>query len=50
MKIVILGALVQEGVFVTLLQCSYCNEFGGSISRWKLITLKVQYTTVNYNQ
>jgi hypothetical protein len=28
----------------------YCNEFAGSISQWKFITLKVQYTTVNYNQ
>jgi hypothetical protein len=28
----------------------YCNEFAGSISRWKFITLKIQYTTVNYNQ
>jgi hypothetical protein len=28
----------------------YCNEFAGSISRWKFTTLKAQYTTVNYNQ
>jgi hypothetical protein len=27
----------------------YCNEFMGSISQWKFITLKVQYTTVDYN-
>jgi hypothetical protein len=29
---------------------SYCNEFAGSISQWKFITLKTQYTIVNYNQ
>jgi hypothetical protein len=28
----------------------YCNEFAGSISQWKFITFKIQYTTVNYNQ
>jgi hypothetical protein len=28
----------------------YCNEFAGSISQWKFITLKIQYTTINYNQ
>jgi hypothetical protein len=28
----------------------YCNVFAGSISQWKFITLKTQYTTVNYNQ
>jgi hypothetical protein len=28
----------------------YCNEFAGSISQWKFITLKTQYTTDNYNQ
>jgi hypothetical protein len=27
----------------------YCNKFAGSISRWKFITLKTQYTTVDYN-
>jgi hypothetical protein len=27
----------------------YCNEFAGSISRWKFITLKILYTIVNYN-
>jgi hypothetical protein len=27
----------------------YCNEFVGSISQWKFITLKAQYTTVDYN-
>jgi hypothetical protein len=28
----------------------YCNVFVGSISQWNFITLKVQYTTVNYSQ
>jgi hypothetical protein len=28
----------------------YCNKFAGSISRWKFITLRIQYTIVNYNQ
>jgi hypothetical protein len=27
----------------------YCNKFAGSISQWKFITLKAQYTTVDYN-
>jgi hypothetical protein len=27
----------------------YCNKFAGSISRWKFITLKAQYTTVEYS-
>jgi hypothetical protein len=27
----------------------YCNEFAGSISRWKFITLKIQYRVVNHN-
>jgi hypothetical protein len=27
----------------------YCNEFAGSISQWKFITLKVQYTTPDYS-
>jgi hypothetical protein len=28
---------------------TYCNEFAGSISQWKFITLKVQYTTLDYS-
>jgi hypothetical protein len=28
----------------------YCNEFAGSISQWKFITLKIQYTTLDYSQ
>jgi hypothetical protein len=27
----------------------YCNEFAGSISRWKFITLNVKYTTFDYS-
>jgi hypothetical protein len=27
----------------------YCNKFAGSISRWKFITLTVQYTTLDYS-
>jgi hypothetical protein len=27
----------------------YCNEFAGSILQWKFITLKVQYTTLDYS-
>jgi hypothetical protein len=27
----------------------YCNKFAGSISQWKFITLKAQYTTVDYS-
>jgi hypothetical protein len=27
----------------------YCNKFAGPISQWKFITLKAQYTTVDYN-
>jgi hypothetical protein len=27
----------------------YCNKFAGSISQWKFITLKVQYTTLDYS-
>jgi hypothetical protein len=27
----------------------YCNNFAGSISQWKFITLKPQYTTVEYS-
>jgi hypothetical protein len=27
----------------------YCNEFAGSISQWKFITLSVQYTTLDYS-
>jgi hypothetical protein len=27
-----------------------CNVFAGSFSRWNFITLRIQYTTVNYNQ
>jgi hypothetical protein len=27
----------------------YCNEFAGSISQWKFITLAVQYTTLDYS-
>jgi hypothetical protein len=27
----------------------YCNKFAGSISRWKFITLRVQYTTLDYS-
>jgi hypothetical protein len=30
-------------------QQKYCNKFAGSISQWKFITLKAQYTTVDYN-
>jgi hypothetical protein len=29
--------------------CQYCNKFAGSISRWKFITLKTQYTTLDYS-
>jgi hypothetical protein len=28
----------------------YHNEFAGSISQWKFITLKIQYTTLDYSQ
>jgi hypothetical protein len=28
----------------------YCNVLVGPISQWNFITLKVQYTTVNYGQ
>jgi len=28
---------------------TYCNKFAGSISRWKFITLTVQYTTLDYS-
>jgi hypothetical protein len=28
----------------------YCNEFAGSIPRWNIITLKVQYTTVKHSR
>jgi hypothetical protein len=28
----------------------YCNDLLGSISQRKFITLKIQYTTVNYKQ
>jgi hypothetical protein len=28
---------------------TYCNKFAGSISQWKFITLKAQYTTVEYS-
>jgi hypothetical protein len=27
----------------------YCNEFAGFYSQWKFITLKAQYTTVEYS-
>jgi hypothetical protein len=27
----------------------YCNKFAGSISQWKFITLKAQYTPVEYS-
>jgi hypothetical protein len=27
----------------------YCNVLVGSISQWNFITLKIQYTTINYN-
>jgi hypothetical protein len=27
----------------------YCNKFAGSISQWKFITLKAQYTTLDYS-
>jgi hypothetical protein len=42
--------LISTGIACTLKQCgpTYCNEFAGSISRWKFITLKVQYTTLDY--
>jgi hypothetical protein len=28
----------------------YCNIFVGSISQWNFITLKIQYTTLDYSQ
>jgi hypothetical protein len=28
---------------------TYCNKFAGSISQWKFVTLKVQYTTVKHS-
>jgi hypothetical protein len=28
---------------------TYCNKFAGSISQWKFITLRVQYTTLDYS-
>jgi hypothetical protein len=33
---------------LTLLKLKYCNKFAGSVSQWKFITLKVQYTTLDY--
>jgi hypothetical protein len=30
--------------------CLYCDEFAGSISQWNFITLKIQYTTLDYRQ
>jgi hypothetical protein len=35
--------------FFTHIICIYCNKFAGSVSRWKFITLKVQYTTLDYS-
>jgi hypothetical protein len=29
---------------------AYCNEFAGCISQWNFITLRVQYTTLDYSQ
>jgi hypothetical protein len=40
-NIVTLGREVTVG--------TYCNEFAGSISQWKFITLKAQYTTLDYS-
>jgi hypothetical protein len=28
---------------------AYCNKFAGSISQWKFITVKTQYTTVDHS-
>jgi hypothetical protein len=41
-----LGGLRNRNVKV--IEHSYCNKFAGSISQWKFITLKVQYTTLDY--
>jgi hypothetical protein len=35
--------------FFFVLLVYYCNKFAGSVSQWKFITLKAQYTTVEYN-
>jgi hypothetical protein len=37
-------------MFVTNRNTAYCNEFAGSISQWKFITLRIQYTIVNYSR
>jgi hypothetical protein len=45
------GRRTTDNIFIlrTILD-KYCNEFGGSISRWNFIALRVQYTSVNYSQ
>jgi hypothetical protein len=42
-------ALGQVFLRVLLFPCQYCNVLGFFYSRWKFITLKVQYTTLDYS-
>jgi hypothetical protein len=39
----------QEANILSAGYIYFFNEFVGSISQWKFITLKAQYTTVDYN-
>jgi hypothetical protein len=41
--------LAYGGFLRKFLRKPYCNVFVGYISRWNFITLKIQYTIVNYS-
>jgi hypothetical protein len=41
---------IHERHYEQKMKLYYCNEFAGSISRWKFITLKSQYTTVKHSR
>jgi hypothetical protein len=42
-------AVIASDYVADTVPIMYCNKFAGSISQWKFITLKAQYTTVDYN-
>jgi hypothetical protein len=45
----VISIFLSQNIYMYIFIYLYCNEFAGSISRWNFITLKIQYTTINYN-
>jgi hypothetical protein len=44
-----LGIHTHKHIYIYIYIYIYCNKFAVSISQWKFITLKAQYTTVEYS-